>query len=200
MKGIRINDKIENQTVRLVFEDKTSIVLSKEEAIKKAQDANLDLVEVVHNSAIPVCKIVNYEKYIYSLQKQEKSNKKKNKSLPIKEVKMGLKIDKGDYLTKMKHIKEFINDGHKVQITIFLKMRDKSLWDNGIGVLQGIINDLGDVVRVEQAPNMDKRRITSLVVPASKKSIKKVINKTNNEEQKNETATKKENNDTKDEE
>lgn len=143
-------------------------IMSPNEALKRAQDANLDLVEISPNSAPPVCRIMDYGKYLFE---QNKRTKKKSKQVQVKEVKMRPVTDIGDYTVKVRKASEFLHDGNKVKFTVRFRGREMSYQQQGIDILQRTENDLKDFGYVEQTPKMEGKQLVMLMVPG-KKAIK----------------------------
>jgi len=124
-KLFRINEQIKTSEIRLIDQDGKMVgVTSTSQALKMAQDVGLDLVEVSPNVNPPVCKIANFGKMRYELQKKASDAKKKQKVVEVKEIKMSFNIGKGDYDTKVKHIQKFIEKGNKVKVSIKMKGRE----------------------------------------------------------------------------
>ena len=169
MRKLRINREITSREVRLVKEDKTAVIMLFDEALQLAINSQNDLVEIYPDVNPPVCKIINYEKYLYKMQKDEKEIKKKHKISVLKEMQFSLTIGPGDYKVKLGKIIEFVQEGHKVQFSIMLKKRQMSLWDTAQGMLTNIVKDLGDLVKVEKAPYQEKKKVMAIVAPQGKK-------------------------------
>ena len=122
------------------------------EAMRLAEEAELDLVEVAPEAKPPVCKIVDYKKVIYEQKRRLRESRKKAKTIEIKEVKMRPSIDKHDYDTKINHAREFLQAGHKVKITFTYKSRERLYQDRAMKLLQRVLTDLEDVA-VQEAVN-----------------------------------------------
>lgn len=191
MKKFRINREITAQEVRLVLEDKTAKVVNIEEAMAMALNNEKDLIEIFPDAVPPVCKILNYEKFMYQLQKEEKEHKKKSKSITLKEVQFGLTIGPGDYKTKLDKTLEFIEEGHKVQLVILLKKKQLTMTDKAEALMKNILDTLGDKIKVEKAPFIEKKKCAALIGPQGKKKAPKIqdnTEKTSNKQ--NETSSK----------
>lgn len=138
------------------------------DALKKAQEANLDLVEISPNSAPPVCRIMDYGKYLFELSKK---SKKKSKQVQVKEIKMRPVTDIGDYQVKVRKALDFLKKGDKVKFTVRFRGREMTYQQQGIDILQRTENDLKEFGFVEQAPKMEGKQMVMLIVPG-KKAVK----------------------------
>ena len=141
-------------------------VLSLSEALAKAEDAGLDLLEVQPNAEPPVCKIIDYGKYRYELQKKANAARKKQKTVELKELKMRPTIDIHDYQTKMKNAVKFLGKGDKVKFTIRFRGREMAHQNLGMDVLRRIQADLGDTIKTDVQPKMEGRQMMMIVSPA----------------------------------
>ncbi len=149
-KLFRINEQIKAREVRLINQDAKMVgVVGIDEALKMAQDVDLDLVEVSPNVTPPVCKIANFGKMKYELQKKAADAKKKQKVVEVKEVKMTINIGKGDYDTKIRHTKEFIEKGNKVKISIRMKGREITHQDLAEKMMQNILKETEEFAKPE---------------------------------------------------
>ena len=169
MKDLRINDQIRVAQVLLIDDsgEKRGVV-STEEAIKMARSAGLDLVEVSPHSDPPVCKILNYGQLKFKNKKEEKKNTKKRQ---LKEIKMRPVTDEGDYKVKCKKIKDFLDEGHKVKVTIFYRRaREMSHQDLSAELLARILVDIGEFGQIEYEPKSEGRQIHMIFSPKKKTS------------------------------
>jgi len=140
-----------------------------EEALARAKTVDLDLVEVSLNKSGSVCKIMNFGKYRYELQKKRAEAKKKQKKIQIKEVKFRPGTDTGDYQVKLHNLIRFLENGDKVKITIRFRGREMTHQELGQELLLRLENDLADYAVIEQRPNMLGRQMTMIMVPGKKK-------------------------------
>ncbi len=140
-------------------------VLSTREALIRAYDAGLDLVEISPNAVPPVCKVLDYGKYKYEQQKKANEARKKQKTVEIKEIKVRPNIDDHDYEVKMKQMKGFIGEGDKVKVTLRFRGREMAHQDLGLKVLERIRADLGDTIKVEQMPRLENRQMIMVLAP-----------------------------------
>jgi translation initiation factor IF-3 len=165
-EGPRINDEIRVPQVRLIDDAGEMIgVMSAREALIRAYDVGLDLVEISPNAVPPVCKILDYGKYKYEQQKKANEARKKQKVVEIKEIKVRPNIDDHDYDVKMKQMKNFIGEGDKVKVTLRFRGREMAHQELGVKVLERIRNDLIELVRVEQMPKLENRQMVMVVAP-----------------------------------
>ncbi len=157
---------IESAQVRLVNHNGDMLgVVSRNDAIRMAEEVGLDLVEVSPNAVPPVCKIIDYGKFKYEAQKKANIARKKQKTVDIKEIKMRPAIDTHDYETKMRSARRFLEEGDKVKVTVRFRGREMMHAERGMIVLERIQTDLGEVAKVEQTPKMEGRMMTMIVAP-----------------------------------
>ena len=165
-EGPRINDEIRVPQVRLIDDRGEMLgVMSAREALIRAYDVGLDLVEISPNAVPPVCKILDYGKYKYEQQKKANEARKKQKVVEIKEIKVRPNIDDHDYDVKMKQMKNFIGEGDKVKVTLRFRGREMAHQELGVKVLERIRNDLNELVKVEQMPKLENRQMVMVVAP-----------------------------------
>jgi translation initiation factor IF-3 len=160
--------------VRVITEDGEQLgVFTLQDALAKAQEKGLDLVEIAPTATPPVCKIIDYGKLRYQQTKREKLNRKASHQTKIKEIKLKPNIDKHDLDTKIKHAREFIEKGCKVKFTCMFRGREIVFADNGKQVLTTIIEALEEVAQPESPPKMFGKSLMMLLVPSTKeKKIK----------------------------
>jgi translation initiation factor IF-3 len=137
-------------------------------ALEAAQEAELDLVEVAPNANPPVCRIMNYGRYVYEQEQRRKESRKKATNVVIKEMKFRPKIDEHDYVTKMKHVERFLGEGNKVKLTIMFRGREMAHPELGLRILERIAEDVADIAVVEAAPRQDGRNMTMVLHPTKK--------------------------------
>ncbi|MEK9959269.1 MAG: translation initiation factor IF-3 [Pelagibacteraceae bacterium] len=166
MKGPRVNNKIRASEVQLITHDGDNIgTVSINEALERAQEVGLDLIEVAPNAKPPVCKIIDYGKYKYELQKKASQAKKKQKIVSLKELKLRPATDKHDYDFKMKNAEKFIAKGDKVKFTIRFKGREIENMDAAHNLANRIIEDTKKIAKVEQQAKMEGRQMTLIIQP-----------------------------------
>ncbi len=156
----RINERIIASEVRVVGADGEMLgVMKTEAAIALAEEAGLDLVEVSPNAEPPVCKILDYGKYKYEMQKKAAEARKKQKTVDVKEVKIRPGIEEHDYQVKLKSGRKFLENGDKVKVTMRFRGREMAHQHIGMDVLNRFIDDLKDVGKVDLQPKMEGRQI-----------------------------------------
>ncbi|TCZ59848.1 translation initiation factor IF-3 [Roseicella aquatilis] len=164
--GPRVNEDIRVPQVRLIDQEGEMIgVMTAREALLRAYDAGLDLLEISPNAVPPVCKITDYGKFKYEQQKKANEARKKQKVVEIKEVKVRPNIDDHDYDVKMRQMKSFISEGDKVKVTLRFRGREMAHQDLGIKVLERIRVELGETIKVEQMPRLENRQMIMVLAP-----------------------------------
>ena len=143
-------------------------VLSRDEALQQAQEEGLDLVEIQPNADPPVCRIMDYGKYKFDLQKKANLAKKKQKQVEIKEVKFRPVTDDGDYAIKMRKMRGFLEDGDKIKVNIRFRGREMSHQELGRNMLNRIEADLGEDIVIESRPRMEGRQMVMMIAPKKK--------------------------------
>jgi len=165
-KDININEKIRVREVRLIDENGEQLgIVPTADALRLARERELDLVEISGKTSPPVCKIMDYGKYKYQLAKKAQEAKKKQTVIQIKEMKLGLKIEEHDLMFKMKHLREFLEEGHKLKIIIMFRGREILHIDMGEKLAQRVIESLKDVGELEQKSRFDGRNIVMIFAP-----------------------------------
>ena len=161
-----MNEEIRVPQVRLIDEDGEMIgVMSAREALLRAYDAGMDLLEISPNAVPPVCKITDYGKYKYEQQKKANEARKKQKIVEIKEIKVRPNIDDHDYDVKMRAAKGFLEEGDKVKVTLRFRGREMAHQDLGAKVLERIRTELGELAKVEQMPRLENRQMIMVLAP-----------------------------------
>jgi translation initiation factor IF-3 len=140
-------------------------VVPRNDAIARAIEVGLDLVEVSPNADPPVCKILDFGKFKYEQQKKKNEAKKKQKVIEIKEIKVRPNIDENDYQVKMRAMKSFIDEGDKVKVTLRFRGREMAHQDIGVRVLERIRSEMDPVTKVEQMPKMENRQMVMVLSP-----------------------------------
>ncbi len=162
----RINHRIRIPEVRCIDVNGNQIgVVATREALMLAERAGLDLVEISPTARPPVCRIMDYGKYKYDLEKKAKQAKKHQAATKVKEIKFHPSVDTHDYNTKVRHVREFLEDGHRVKCTIFFRGREGAHRELGFDLIQRVIQDISDLGVVEQAPKQMGRMIMTLLTP-----------------------------------
>ena len=162
----RVNYEITSPQVLLVDENGAKVgITNTVEAIRMAHEQSLDLVEVAPLAQPPVCRIMDYGKYRYQLQKKEKDARKKQKVQELKEIKMRPKIDDHDFDFKTKAVRAFLEKGHRVKVSVFFRGREMSFLDRGEEVLNRVIAECEDVGKCEGKPIMEGRYMRLMLTP-----------------------------------
>jgi translation initiation factor IF-3 len=166
----RINEEIISAKVRLVGENiENPGIYTFMDALKLARQMNLDLIEISPNAQPPVCRIEDYQKFLYQQKKKEKEQKAKAAKIVVKEVRFGPNTDEHDYQFKLKHAKSFLEEGAKVKAYVFFKGRSILFTKQGEILLLRFANDLEEYGKIEQMPKLEGKRMTIFVNPKPKK-------------------------------
>jgi translation initiation factor IF-3 len=166
IEGPRINDQIRVRKVRLIDADgEQAGIVDIAEALRMAEDAGLDLVEISPNAEPPVCKILDYGKFKYEQQKKANEARKKQKTVDLKEIKLRPTIDKHDYDTKMKAAKRFLEEGDKVKVTMRFRGREMAHTGIAMNVMNRVKEDLGALSKIEMEPKLEGRQMIMLLNP-----------------------------------
>lgn len=170
LKGqYRINEQIRAKEVRIVGDEITeSKVYPLFQALKMAEEKELDLVEISPNAQPPVCRIIDYSKFLYQLKKRQKEQKAKQVKVNVKEIRFGPQTDDHDYNFKLKHARGFLEDGDKVKAYVFFKGRSILFKEQGEVLLLRFANDLEDYAKVDQMPMLEGKRMTIQLSPKKK--------------------------------
>ncbi len=170
---VRINDRIRAREVLLVGEAGEQLgVKPLPEALTMARTLELDLVEVAPNANPPVCRIMDYGRYVYEQEQRRRQSRRKATNVVIKEMKFRPKIDGHDYETKMKHVLRFLGEGNKVKLTIMFRGREMAHPELGTRILHQIADDVREIAIVESEPRQDGRNMTMVLHPTKKDSRK----------------------------
>jgi translation initiation factor IF-3 len=162
----RINEKIKGlKDVRLVGENVEQGVYSYEEAIRLADQLELDLVEISPNAEPPVCRIVDYQKFLYQLKKREKEAKAKTAKVVLKEIRFGPQTDDHDFNFKLKHAIGFLKEGCKLKAYVFFKGRSILFKEQGEILLLRFANELEEYAKVDQLPKLEGKRMIIMMSP-----------------------------------
>ena len=171
----RINEQIRAKEVRIVGDEVEPKVYPIAQALRLAEEHEADLVEISPNAQPPVCRIIDYSKFLYQLKKRQKEQKAKQVKVNVKEIRFGPQTDDHDYSFKLKHAKGFLEDGDKVKAYVFFKGRSILFKEQGEVLLLRFANDLEDYAKVDQMPVLEGKRMTIQLSPkkaaASKKNV-----------------------------
>nr|WP_242843555.1 translation initiation factor IF-3 [Thermincola ferriacetica] len=165
-KDLRINEEIRAKEVRLVSSDGEQLgIVPLKEALRFAQEKDLDLVEVAPSAKPPVCRIMDYGKYKYEQSKREKEARKKQKIINVKEIKLRPNIEAHDLVTKTNNIVRFLKDGDKVKVTVMFRGREMAHTDLGKQLLDKVVDQLKDITIVERQPKVEGRNMVMILAP-----------------------------------
>ncbi|GAA0876541.1 translation initiation factor IF-3 [Wandonia haliotis] len=159
----RINERISAREVRLVGDGMEPAVMSTSQALKLAQEQELDLVEISPNANPPVCKILDYKKFLYDQKKKQKELKAKQSKVTVKEVRFGPNTDDHDFNFKLNHARKFLEEGHKVKAFVFFRGRTIVFKERGEILLLKFAQELEDVGLLEQMPKLEGKRMTIMI-------------------------------------
>jgi translation initiation factor IF-3 len=161
-----VNDEIRAPAVRLIDQNNEMLgVVPIREALARAAEAGLDLVEISPNQSPPVCKLLDFGKYKYELQKKRNEAKKRQRVMEIKEIKIRPNIDDHDYGVKMRAMKSFLEEGDKVKVTLRFRGREMAHMDLGAKVLERVRTELEPMAKVEQMPRVEGRQMVMVMTP-----------------------------------
>ncbi len=167
----RINERIRVPQVRLVGEDGNQIgVVDTQQALRYAQERDLDLVEVAPEARPPVCRVLDYSKYKYEQEQKAKAARRHQKQVNVREIKLRPKIATNDYETKKNHVVRFLKGDDRVKVTIMFRGREQTHPERGERLLMRLAEDVADLGTVEQSPQQDGRNMTMLLAPSKKKA------------------------------
>jgi len=163
---LRVNERVSAPRVRLVLENgEQAGIVTREEALARAAEAGLDLVEVAPNANPPVCKLMDYGKYKYRLKKKQHQSKVKQHTATVKEIRLRPKTDRHDVEIKLKRVREFLAKRHKVLVSMMFRGREMAHIELGKEMLESIAKELEDVAKVEKPPTMERYRMHMMLAP-----------------------------------
>lgn len=168
----RVNEQIRSREVRIIGDDVESTVMPTHRALQIAEQKGLDLVEISPNAVPPVCRLIEYSKFLYQQKKRQKELKAKQVKIEVKEIRFGPQTDEHDYNFKLKHAKEFLTDGDKVKAYVFFRGRSILFKEQGEVLLLRFANDLEEYGKVEQMPVLEGKRMIIFIAP-KKTPVKK---------------------------
>jgi translation initiation factor IF-3 len=161
-----VNDMISSRQVRLIDEKgENHGVVSIQDALRRAEEAGLDLVEISPNTDPPVCKILDYGKFKYQAQKKASEARKKQKVIEVKEIKMRPGIDDHDYEVKMRSVEKFLKEGDKVKVTLRFRGREMAHKELGMDLLEKVRTQMDELAKVEQFPRLEGRQMSMVIAP-----------------------------------
>ena len=165
----RINGAIMSPVVRVVGENVTPDIYSIRDAIRMSDELGLDLIEISPTANPPVCKIADYQKFLYELRKKDKENKAKATKVEVKEIRLGPNTDDHDFDFKLKHAIKFLESGCKVKVDVFFRGRSIVYKDQGEIILLKFAQQLEEYGKVESMPKLEGKRMLMMIAPISKK-------------------------------
>ena len=165
----RINRKITSEELRLVGDNVEIGLYKLSQALAIANEQNLDLVEISPKAVPPVCKVMDYKKFLYEQKKREKALKSKAAKVVVKEIRFGPNTDDHDYNFKKKHAEKFLNEGAKLKAFVFFKGRSIIFKEQGQILLLRLAQDLEKIGKVEQMPKLEGKRMIMFIAPINKK-------------------------------
>ena len=168
----RINEQIRVREVRIVS-DSGSIVVPTRQALDMAREQEVDLVEISPNANPPVCRLIDYSKFLYQQKKRAKEMKAKQVKVEVKEIRFGPQTDEHDYQFKLKHAKEFLEDGNKVRAYVFFRGRSILFKEQGEVLLLRFANDLEEYGKVESMPSLEGKKMFLYLAPKKAGTAKK---------------------------
>ena len=160
----RINEQIRVREVRIVSEGGSSVIPTKQ-ALDMARQQGVDLVEISPNANPPVCRLIDYSKFLYQQKKRQKEMKAKQVKVEVKEIRFGPQTDEHDYQFKLKHAKEFLEEGNKVRAYVFFRGRSILFKEQGEVLLLRFANDLEEVGKVESMPSLEGKKMFLYLAP-----------------------------------
>ncbi|RKY45922.1 MAG: translation initiation factor IF-3 [Candidatus Omnitrophota bacterium] len=165
-KGIRVNERIFARTVRLIGPNGEQLgIFPRDLALRKAEEFDLDLVEVAPQADPPVCRIMDFAKYKYEQEKKEREAKRHHRHTQLKEIRLSPRIDNHDYQIKLKHIQEFLEKGHKVRVRMFFRGREVAHQEIGRKLIDRLITDVEKLGKVEREPHLLGRALILVLGP-----------------------------------
>lgn len=166
----RINEAITSREVRLIDQNGEQVgIVPTDEALERAYDAELDLVEIDPNAQPPVCRIMNYGKHKFEQAKRQQAARKKQKQIQVKEVKFRPGTDEGDYQIKLRNLRRFLEDGDKAKVTLRFRGREMAHQELGLQLLGRVEEDLGELCVVDQRPRLEGRQMVMMLSPKKSK-------------------------------
>ena len=165
----RINERIRVREVRLVGDNIETGVYPIAQALKIAEEQGMDLVEISPNAAPPVCRVIDYQKFLYQQKKRQKEQKAKSVKVVVKEIRFGPQTDEHDFQFKLKHARNFLSEGAKVKAYVFFRGRSILFSEQGEKLLLRFAVELEDYGKAEQMPKLEGKRMIMMIAPSKKK-------------------------------
>lgn len=177
----RINEQIRVREVRIVGDDIEPTVMPTRQALQLAEQQGVDLVEISPNANPPVCRLIDYSKFLYQMKKKQKELKAKQVKVEVKEIRFGPQTAEADYQFKLKHAIEFLNEGNKVKAYVFFRGRTIIFKEQGEVLLLRFANELEEIAKLEGMPKLEGKRMTIMLAPKKAGTPKKSQQKRDNE-------------------
>ena len=185
----RVNEQIRAREVRVIPEEGESVVMPSRDALRMAQQQGVDLVEISPNAQPPVCRLVDFSKFIYQQKKRQKELKAKQVKVEVKEIRFGPQTDDHDYNFKLKHAKGFLSEGDKVKAYVFFRGRSILFKEQGEVLLLRFANDLEEYGKVEQMPALEGKKMFLYIAPKKAGTVKKSQQKMDREKRESEAKS-----------
>lgn len=167
----RVNEKINVPEVRLIDHEGNQLgIVSTREALRAAQESGFDLVEISPTAKPPVCRIMDYGKYLFELSKKQAEAKKKQKLIQVKELKFRPTTEEGDYQVKLRNLIRFLNHGDKVKVTLRFRGREMAHLDVGMKIIDRLVQDTAEIAVIEQQAKREGRQTVMVLSPKKKQS------------------------------
>jgi translation initiation factor IF-3 len=165
-KKSRVNDEIDASTVRLIDDEgEQRGIVTLQEALDLATERQFDLVEIAPQADPPVCRLMDFGKFLFQQNKKRQAAKKKQQLVVVKEVKFRPGTEEGDYQTKLRNLRRFLNNGDKAKVTMWFRGREMRHQELGMKLLQRVEADLEELAKVEQMPKLEGRRMSMVLTP-----------------------------------
>lgn len=166
MKYLRLNDRIIAKTLRLIGPEGEQLgIFTRDLALKKSREYELDLVEVAPDAVPPVCRVMDFTKYLYDMKKKDREAKKHQKQTQLKEVRLTPRIDEHDFETKLKHVKEFLNKKHKVRIRIVFRGRELAHKEFADRLLVKVLQETVNIGKIDRDAHMLGKSLLLILCP-----------------------------------
>ena len=170
IKELQINEEIRDKEVRVITGDGEALgIMSSQEALRIAEEKNLDLVKIAPQAVPPVCKIMDYGKYRFEQAKKEKEAKKNQHVVEVKEIRLSLNIDTHDFETKVNHARRFLTSGNKVKVSIRFRGREMAHTENGLVTMKQFADSCAEFSNVEKAAKLEGKSMMMFLAPKPKK-------------------------------
>ena len=170
IKEMQINEEIRDKELRVIMNDGEALgIMSADEALKIAEEKDLDLVKIAPQAVPPVCKIMDYGKYRFEQTKREKEAKKNQHTVEIKEIRLSLNIDTHDFETKVNHARRFLTSGNKVKVSIRFRGREMAHTENGLVIMKQFSDACEEFGNVEKAAKLEGKSMMMFLAPKPKK-------------------------------